>query len=244
MARTLIWVCVHCDLDLGDMTLGQGHDTPLGHGQQLCEIFSRSNMALRSYGLDTMCIVTFTLEIWPWVKVMTYPWVMDNNCVKYYPDQTSGNGVMARTRSEQMDRRTDGKTGWFLYTPHTLFAGGILNMKLYIENCSNYRVRTKVLTKFRCDLDLWTPKCIGIVLLPSGIYVWNMKAVRWKLLKLSCQNQIVDKVRLWPWPFDPKMYVWNTDVPSGNKVKIWQSPTFWPYPTPRGMGCQWSVMNP
>ena len=23
---------VHCDVDLGDMTLGQGHDTPLGHG--------------------------------------------------------------------------------------------------------------------------------------------------------------------------------------------------------------------
>ena len=33
---------MHCDLDLGDMTLGQGHDTPLGHGQQLCEILSRS----------------------------------------------------------------------------------------------------------------------------------------------------------------------------------------------------------
>ena len=28
-------VCVHCDLDLGDITLAQGHDTPLGHGQQL-----------------------------------------------------------------------------------------------------------------------------------------------------------------------------------------------------------------
>ena len=31
------WVCVHFDHDLGGMTLGQGHDTPLGHGQQLCE---------------------------------------------------------------------------------------------------------------------------------------------------------------------------------------------------------------
>ena len=37
------WVCVHCDLDLGDMTFGQGHATPLGHGQQLCEILSRSD---------------------------------------------------------------------------------------------------------------------------------------------------------------------------------------------------------
>ena len=161
--------------------------------------------------------------------------------------------------------------------------------KLYVENYSSYRVRTKSLTKFRCDLDLWpldpkmywylslnilrlcmkherctlkttqvivsgpkcwqssvmtltfdpkmygylslailhlcmkyesckmktnqfivsepkcwqssivnltidllAPKCIGIFLSPSCIYVWNMKAVRWKLLKLSCQNQSVD----------------------------------------------------
>ena len=46
-------VCVHCDLDLEDMTLGQGHDTRLGHGQQLCEILSRSNLAVRSYCQDT-----------------------------------------------------------------------------------------------------------------------------------------------------------------------------------------------
>ena len=47
-------VCVHCDLDLGDMTLGQGHGTPLGHGQQLCEILSTLDKWVRSYGLDTM----------------------------------------------------------------------------------------------------------------------------------------------------------------------------------------------
>ena len=50
------------------MTLGQGHDTPLGHGQQLCEIISISNLAVRSfYGPDTdveyVCTVTLTLEI-------------------------------------------------------------------------------------------------------------------------------------------------------------------------------------
>ena len=175
-------VYVHCDLDLEDMTSGQGHDTPLGHGQQLCEILSRSNLAVRSYGPDTdfhyMCTVTLTLEIWPWVKVMTHPWVMDNNCVIYYPDPTWQWGVMARTRISSMcalwpwpwrydllsrswhilgswttivwnyiqigqgstklwpghdvnrrtDRQTDRQTGWFLYTPQTLFAGGI-NMK-------------------------------------------------------------------------------------------------------------------
>ena len=95
-------VNVHCDLDLGDMTLGQVHDTPLGHVQQLCETLSTSNMAFRSYSPDTdfwyVCTVTMTLKIWTWVKVMTHPCVMENNCVKYYPDPTWHWWVMARTR--------------------------------------------------------------------------------------------------------------------------------------------------
>ena len=69
MARNEFSVCVHCDLDLGDMTMGQVHDTPLSHGQQLCEILPRSNITLRSYGPDTdfgyVCTMTLTLEIWP-----------------------------------------------------------------------------------------------------------------------------------------------------------------------------------
>ena len=66
----------------------------------------RSNMAVRSYGPDMdfqyMCTVTLTLEIWPWVKVMTHPWVMDNNRVKYYPDPTWQWGVMAWTQISSM----------------------------------------------------------------------------------------------------------------------------------------------
>ena len=121
-------VCVHCDLDLGDMTLGQGHDTPLGHGQQLCEILSRSNLAVRSYGPDTnfqyVCTVTLTLEIWPWVKVMTHPWDMDNNCVKLYPDRTREYRVMARTRCEQTDGRTDRQSDSYMYIPPKLCLRG------------------------------------------------------------------------------------------------------------------------
>ena len=69
MAPTHILLCVHFDLDLGGMTLGQGHDTPLSHGRQLREILSRSNMAVKSYGPDTefgymyVCTVTLTLEV-------------------------------------------------------------------------------------------------------------------------------------------------------------------------------------
>ena len=44
MARTLILaMSTVCHLDRGDMTLGQGHDRPLGHGQQLCEILSSAD---------------------------------------------------------------------------------------------------------------------------------------------------------------------------------------------------------
>ena len=77
----------------------------LGSWKQLCEVpvLSRSNMAVRSYGPDTdfgyVCTVSLTLEVhvWPWVKVVTQPWVMDNNSVKFYPDSTWQWEVMART---------------------------------------------------------------------------------------------------------------------------------------------------
>ena len=94
------WVCVHCDL--GDMTLGQVHDTSMGHGQKLCEILSRSDMAVRSYGAGTdfryVCTVTLTLEVWHWVKVMTILWVKNNNYVKSYLDPTWKWGVLGRTQ--------------------------------------------------------------------------------------------------------------------------------------------------
>ena len=94
-------VCVHCDIAIGNMTLGQGHDTPLSHGQQLCEILSRSNLAVRSFRPDTyiwyVSTVILALEVWPWVEVMTHPWVMDTNCLKY-PDPTWKWEFMERTR--------------------------------------------------------------------------------------------------------------------------------------------------
>ena len=45
---SLVWLCMQCDLDLIDIALGQGHDTPLCHGQQLCEILSISNINIVS----------------------------------------------------------------------------------------------------------------------------------------------------------------------------------------------------
>ena len=66
------------------------------------EVSSPSNLTAKSYGPDTdfgyVCTVNLTLEIWPRVKVMTHHWVMDNNCVKYYPDPAWQWGVMAQTQ--------------------------------------------------------------------------------------------------------------------------------------------------
>ena len=84
-------------------------------------ILSRSNLAMKSL-FWYVCTVVITSEIWPWVKVMTHPWVMANNCVKLYPDRTRGYEVMARTRCEQTDRRTD-KQG-DTYIPPNFVCGG------------------------------------------------------------------------------------------------------------------------
>ena len=46
---------------------GQGQDTPYGHGHQLCEILSRSNLAESSYGPNTdLYIAIFNLEDMTW----------------------------------------------------------------------------------------------------------------------------------------------------------------------------------
>ena len=55
MARTMILsICVHSDIYLWEMTLVQGHDTPLGHGKQLGEILTRLDKGVRSYGPNTV----------------------------------------------------------------------------------------------------------------------------------------------------------------------------------------------
>ena len=96
---------VYMHFDLGDMTLDQGHYTPLGHGEQLCEILRVPKKQLRVMArtwIWGVLAVTLTLEIWPWVKVITHPWIMDNNYVKYYQDPTWQWGVMARTQISGM----------------------------------------------------------------------------------------------------------------------------------------------
>ena len=43
---------VYCDLDLGKVTLGQGHDTPSQHKEYLIQIWKCNYNMLRKYGPD------------------------------------------------------------------------------------------------------------------------------------------------------------------------------------------------
>ena len=59
--------------DLGDLTLGQGHATPLGFRQQLCKVSSKCNLIINeSHSLDInfshVCTVTLTFVILPWLR--------------------------------------------------------------------------------------------------------------------------------------------------------------------------------
>ena len=61
------FLCVQYDSDLGDMTLSQGHDRSLGHGQQMSEVSFKSKLPVKSYDANTefryVCTVTLNLEL-------------------------------------------------------------------------------------------------------------------------------------------------------------------------------------
>ena len=47
-----------------DMTLGQGQDRPSGHGEQLHNLLSRSNLTMRSCGRDADFQYVCTVKIY------------------------------------------------------------------------------------------------------------------------------------------------------------------------------------
>ena len=69
-----------------------------------------------------VCTITLTLKKRPRFKVMTHPWVMDNNCVKYHPDRTREYEAMSWTLCEQTDGQTDGQGE--SYIPPNFVLGG------------------------------------------------------------------------------------------------------------------------
>ena len=62
---------------------------------------------------------------------------------------------------------------------------------IWVSNIAQYFYFVSIVI---LTFEFLASKCIGIFLSLSCFYVWNMSAVHWKLFKLSCQNQSVDKV--------------------------------------------------
>ena len=59
--------------------LGQGHDMPFGHQQQLCKIFSRSNLTVRSCSLDMdLRYVYYDLDLRDMTLGLYLPWTSSN----------------------------------------------------------------------------------------------------------------------------------------------------------------------
>ena len=248
-------VTVHCNLDLEDMALGQSHDTraPLCHGKQLCEILFGSNMAMRSYDPDTdfghVCTVTLTLQIWPWVQVMTHPWVGDKNCVKYYPDPTWLWGVMAKTRILGMcalrpwpGRYNLGSKSWHTLGPWTTIVWNIIQIQ---QGSEELWPGQGFWVCVHCHLDLGdmtlgqghdTPFCHGQQLCE----ILSRSDEKARSYTSSLDTLWTDRRRGWflytlpPPPPKKKtlfagvlldMCLWNTDAPDGNLLVLDFDPT-------------------
>ena len=108
------WLCLHSGLYLGNrldcfedlchFNIFQSYrDFEAGDAQFLNIKWrdldsNHGPLAQQAKGLTTRLLPLPTLKIWLWViKVLIHPLVIDNNCVKYYPDPIWQLGVMAHT---------------------------------------------------------------------------------------------------------------------------------------------------
>ena len=163
----------------------------------------------------------WTLEIPPPIKTITQPWVMDNDCVKYYQDSTWQWGLMACTRTLGMcvpwpwPWRYD-LGSWSLHHiwsrttilwniiiqiqhcneelwPHTDF-GYMCTMTLTLEIWS----RAKVMT------HPWVMDNSCAKYYPGPTWQWNVIAL----------TRILGNRALWPWP-------WRYDLRSKSWHILW-----------------------
>ena len=122
---------------------------------RLCDI-------LLSYNPDTnfgyMCNVTLTLEIWPWVEVVTHPSVTDNKCVKYHTNTNRQLGVTARTGIFGMCalwpwswRFMNGSRSWHTLCSWTISVWNIIQIRHRNEELWPGH---RFLVYVHCDLDL------------------------------------------------------------------------------------------
>ena len=203
------------------MTLDQGNDTPLGHWQQLCVTLSRSKFAVRSHGQNKnfqyMCTLTLTFEIWPWVKVMTHHWVMNNNCVQFYPDQNLQWGVMAWTSIFGIcalwpwPKRYDlGSRKWHTLGSWTTIVWNVIKIQLGSEELWPGHGFWECV---HCDLEFGDMTFGQGHNTPLGHWKQLCVILSWSKLAVRSYGPDMDFgyvcTVLWPWPYDLGSRPWN-----------------------------------
>ena len=206
--------CVNCDLDLGDNTLSQCHDTIVWY---IFKIQHGCEELLPWHGCRYVCTLALTLEIWPWVKVMTHPWVMDNNCVKYYPDPIWQWGVMARTWILGMcvlwpwnKIYNLGSRSWHTLGSWTIIVWNIIQIQFGSEELwSGHRFSVYV----HCDFDLGNMTWVNVMTHPwfmDNNCVKYYPNWQWGVM---AQTRIFGMCSLWHWP-------WRYDLGLGHDTPL------------------------
>ena len=116
------------------------------------------------------------LDLWPFDPKVhrAHTWLMGRLHVKFHEDRCKGEAFMrlkpfyltARLQTDgRTDRRTDGRTGWFQYTPPNFVAGGII--KQYSTYC---RMRWDSRCWCKIQLNYRKPSFVRGALISRFIY--------------------------------------------------------------------------
>ena len=118
-----------------------GQNTPRGnHSNSPSYAPEKGSRSAPETIFSNPCIVTLTFDLFDPKVHRAHTWLMGRLHVKFHEDRCKGEAVM-RLKPFYLTARlqTDGRTGWFQYTPPNFVAGGITRERQHCEIDRNYR---------------------------------------------------------------------------------------------------------
>ena len=172
-----------------------------------------------------MRTVTLTLEIWPWVKVMTHHWVIDNNRVKYYPNPTWQWGVMALHRFSVCKQwpwpwRYDlGSRSWHNLGSLTISMWNIIKIQLCSEEkWPRQGLRYVQRWPWRYDFGSTSWHTRGL----WTTIVWNIIQIQ-----LGCEEIQLSSEELWPGQIFSMRALWRWPLRYDLWSRSWHTLGYW-----------------